>query len=195
MVICGIISKEVIMEYVYIVKNPTISGMVKIGRTKNLKKRLCELNQILPIPWELIKYYEVQNSAYIEDFIHKTLEHIRVNKNREFFKSDNVNIVKLVDDTVEIALSNYRQRKYKSIVDITSNSSIGVIIKNVRKSKKLNQTQLGKICEMSINGISNIEKGQSDPSLSTLMKILDALDCNIQIGLSVDLNNSKNNHD
>lgn len=50
-----------------------------------------------------------------------------------------------------------------------------------RKAKKLSQVQLGEITGNSQQVISKIERGKSIPNLSTLCKILDALDCEMII--------------
>lgn len=57
---------------------------------------------------------------------------------------------------------------------------IGQIIQ-ARKAKKLSQTQLGEITGNSQQVISKIERGKSIPNLSTLCRILDALDCEMII--------------
>ncbi len=62
----------------------------------------------------------------------------------------------------------------------TEEKIIRKIIK-ARKAKKLSQVQLGEITGNSQQVISKIERGKSIPNLSTLCRILDALDCEMII--------------
>ena len=48
-----------------------------------------------------------------------------------------------------------------------------------RRTKKLSQTQLGEITGNSQQVLSKIERGKSVPNLSTLCRIMDALECEI----------------
>lgn len=52
---------------------------------------------------------------------------------------------------------------------------IGERIMVTRKRAKLSQTELGRLVGYSINGIAKIERGESDPKFSTVMKIAEAL--------------------
>jgi len=54
--------------------------------------------------------------------------------------------------------------------------NIGKIISETRKKKGLKQIELAKLCNMSQSYLSNIEKGNKDPHLSTLRNISSALD-------------------
>ena len=50
-------------------------------------------------------------------------------------------------------------------------SQLGSLIRERRKSLNITQTQLAKLCNLSLNGISKIEQGKSDIRFSTLQKI------------------------
>ena len=52
---------------------------------------------------------------------------------------------------------------------------LGTLIRERRKSLKITQTELAKLCNLSLNGISKIEQGKSDIRFSTLQKIGDIL--------------------
>ena len=73
------------MEYgiVYLLTNPCMPGLVKIGMTKqeDLEKRMKELYTTgVPVP------FECQFACKIEKALHTAFDPQRVNKNREFFK-------------------------------------------------------------------------------------------------------------
>ena len=54
---------------------------------------------------------------------------------------------------------------------ITDPQQLGSLVRERRKSLGLTQTELATLCNLSLNGISNIEKGATDIRLSTLQKI------------------------
>ncbi len=57
--------------------------------------------------------------------------------------------------------------------------NLGERIKFIRESRKLTQTELAKKCDSDQSTIANIEKGNKDPSLQTLIKIANGLDTHI----------------
>jgi transcriptional regulator with XRE-family HTH domain len=64
---------------------------------------------------------------------------------------------------------------------MTELQRIGQQIQQRRKSLGLTQTELAMLCDLSINGISNIEQGKTDVRWSTLMKIGEILGFQIQL--------------
>lgn len=54
-------------------------------------------------------------------------------------------------------------------------SNIGQQIKERRKSLKVTQRQLAELSGIGINTLTKIERGEANPSLSILNKILDTL--------------------
>lgn len=53
--------------------------------------------------------------------------------------------------------------------------NIGLQIKERRKSLKVTQRQLAELAGIGINTLTKIERGEANPSLSILNKILDTL--------------------
>lgn len=95
--------------YVYIFTNPSMPDYVKIGYTKDLKRRLNDLDTTgVAIPFE--PYFTVKTARYeiLEKVIHRELDKLtdtRARKNREFFKISPetardllLNISELLDD-------------------------------------------------------------------------------------------------
>ena len=58
---------------------------------------------------------------------------------------------------------------------------LGGLIKKRRKSLNLSQTELAKLCNLSLNGISKIEQGKSDIRLSTLQKLGEFLGFHVKL--------------
>ena len=76
--------------YVYILTNPSFrEDWVKIGKTKDMEKRLKSLNTTaLPLPFKV--YATIQTCKYeeLEKIIHKQIDRLtdlRINQSREFF--------------------------------------------------------------------------------------------------------------
>lgn len=173
------------MEYIYIAKNPAFQNMVKIGRTKNLEKRLKELSQIVPEPFEYIKTYQVDNAVYAESYIHECLSNIRVKDNREFFLTVGLDIEATVDMLIADSSYQYLKRKFKSIITIKSVDDIPKIVRNTRLVCELTQAQLAEKAGVASVTVARIETGRSEPTMGLMIKLMEAMDCSIQLGLSV----------
>ena len=67
------------MEIVYILTNSAFPDYVKIGRTKNLKKRLQQLDSTsVPLPFECYYAVEVKDAKKIEKLLHGAFSSKRV---------------------------------------------------------------------------------------------------------------------
>jgi hypothetical protein len=75
-------------EIVYLLTNPTMPGLVKIGRTTDLETRLRDLSRStgVPIPFECFYACEVGNSVKVEKALHDAFGDHRINQKREFFR-------------------------------------------------------------------------------------------------------------
>lgn len=76
-------------EFIYILENESLPGVVKIGRTeREVAKRVKELSSATGVPTEftVFRKYVVEDSITAERKIHKRLAEFRVSDNREFFK-------------------------------------------------------------------------------------------------------------
>jgi y4mF family transcriptional regulator len=62
-------------------------------------------------------------------------------------------------------------------------NQLGQTIKTRRKSLNISQKTLSELAEVSINTVTKIERGETNPSLEVLEKILDTLGLDIKIGL------------
>lgn len=59
-----------------------------------------------------------------------------------------------------------------------SSNSIGTILKDLRKERKLTLKELAELTELSISFLSQVERGKSSVTLESLKKIADALKVN-----------------
>lgn len=74
-------------QIVYILKNEFMPGLVKIGRTDDLTKRLKHLYTTgVPHPFEVHYAATVENAVRDEMWLHSIFADRRVKDNREFFE-------------------------------------------------------------------------------------------------------------
>jgi hypothetical protein len=75
---------------VYVLENPAMPGLVKIGQTTNdIKDRMKELNTTgVPLPFKCLFACEVNDRKLVEDALHKAFYPNRINPKREFFEID-----------------------------------------------------------------------------------------------------------
>lgn len=100
--------------YVYVMVNPAMNGVVKIGMTtKHPDERAKELSSAtgVAMPYIVIYKREFQNCALAERLVHSILEEkgCRVNNNREFFQIDPteaINLINSIPDSEPLATIN-----------------------------------------------------------------------------------------
>lgn len=75
-------------EYVYILVNRSMPGMVKIGMTiRTVEERAAEISSAtgVPTPWIPVYSFKCFNSKELEAEIHSHLQSLRVSDSREMF--------------------------------------------------------------------------------------------------------------
>jgi len=77
-----------VSEIIYILTNPVIPDLIKIGRTINLEERVRSLSSHsgVPVPFEVYYACVVSNSVKVEKHLHDGFGDHRVNPKREFFR-------------------------------------------------------------------------------------------------------------
>jgi hypothetical protein len=84
-------TNEVANEVVYVLANPAMPGLVKLGKTTqaDVKIRMGQLYTTgVPVPFECIYAIEVEDCTKVESAIHIAFGPSRINPSREFFKID-----------------------------------------------------------------------------------------------------------
>jgi len=74
---------------VYILTNPAMPDLIKIGRTDGaLVERVRQLSSVpgVPLPFEVFFAAEVENTAGWEKALHEAFDDRRINSRREFFR-------------------------------------------------------------------------------------------------------------
>ena len=92
-------------EAVYILSNPRMPGLVKIGRTtaENLKQRIRTLSSSpsIPMPFVLEFAGTIKHGIPAERILHKALKEKRINKKREFFETSPEEAYELLEMLVD----------------------------------------------------------------------------------------------
>ena len=107
---------EQLQGFVYILSNPSMPSLVKIGlTTMTVTDRVAELNSAtgVPTPFVIEAYFASQDSSNDERIIHTNLASLRV-QGREFFKCS-------VEKAIEIAISVLGRQPIFSSVKGNSN--------------------------------------------------------------------------
>ncbi len=76
---------------IYILSNPEMQGLVKIGQTqRTVEERVAELSSGtgVPAPYEIEAIFDSKNPIKAEKRIHAALAAYRTNPHREFFRID-----------------------------------------------------------------------------------------------------------
>jgi bifunctional DNA-binding transcriptional regulator/antitoxin component of YhaV-PrlF toxin-antitoxin module len=85
-------------QIVYILTNPSMPDLIKIGKTGNLKERLRSLNSGTGVPEKFLVHYacEVADNSLIEKTLHYAFGEVRTNPKKEFFRKDPERVVAIL---------------------------------------------------------------------------------------------------
>jgi T5orf172 domain len=89
--------------YIYVLINPSMEGLVKVGKTtRNPQDRVEELSSSTGVPTPFILVYQeyFEDCSKAELMIHQILEskNARISKNREFFKAQPYEVIKIIQN-------------------------------------------------------------------------------------------------
>ena len=115
-------------EYIYILQNTLMPGLVKIGRTeRSVSERVGELSSHTGVPtsFTVVKEYAVENCVEFEKAIHERLSDFRVSNNREFFKMEADDAMDIIESMLPKIAS---RRDYEREDEIVA-SAISIVVK------------------------------------------------------------------
>lgn len=94
--------------YVYVLSNPSMPGIVKIGRTKfNASFRASQLYQTgVPTPFVVEGEVYSPDCIELEAFVHSAMPDLRVNDMREFFRATPQDALELVQHCLKEQLDS-----------------------------------------------------------------------------------------
>ncbi|MBB3187793.1 GIY-YIG nuclease family protein [Microbacter margulisiae] len=130
---------------VYVLTNPAMPGLVKIGMTnrESVDARLKELfNTSVPVPFECEYACKVENSEKVEKALHLAFHPYRIHAQREFFKinpEQAIAILQLLDKSKDIT-TEIQEEINNDLTDI--DKAAGEKMKIVRRPP-LNYLEMG----------------------------------------------------
>ena len=72
---------------IYVFTNPSMPGLIKIGKTLDLKRRLADADKTFSAsPFECVYSIEVDDYEKVEKVLHRIFKDCRERENREFFR-------------------------------------------------------------------------------------------------------------
>ena len=168
-------------EIVYLLTNPSMPSLVKVGRTSNLEDRLRSLSSHsgVPVPFEVFYACEVKDSSKVEQSIHDAFGDHRVNPKREFFRinpervlailkllelKDVTPVEDLVEDSVEQdALDRERSRRENfrfSMINIQPESQLTFVRDDSLVARVINDRQIefeGSVTSLSSSAVKILQ--------------------------------------
>jgi hypothetical protein len=87
------------MDTVYVLTNPAMPGLVKIGFTSQDDAK-CRIDQLyttgVPVPYEIAYACRIENAAELEKAFHTAFAPHRINPKREFFRIDPEQVISIL---------------------------------------------------------------------------------------------------
>lgn len=87
------------LQIVYVLTNPAMPGLVKIGRTtlEEVDGRMKQLFSTgVPVPFDCAFACRVPNSLEVEKALHHAFGNVRINTNREFFRIEPDRVISIL---------------------------------------------------------------------------------------------------
>lgn len=99
--------------YIYFVTNPSMPGLVKIGRSKDVvESRLLQLDSTgVPTPFILACQFLVKEHESVERLVHAALQSVRVRDKREFFQGSVQSLLKSCHRIIFDAIASSDENK------------------------------------------------------------------------------------
>lgn len=121
---------SVMSEFIYILENLSMPGLVKIGRTeRSVSERVSELSSHTGVPtgFTVVREYAVANSVEAERKIHERLSDYRIANNREFFKMEAEDAADIIESMLETVKPETR-RDFEREDDLVA-KAIPIVVK------------------------------------------------------------------
>ncbi len=129
-----------VRDKIYVLTNPAFPDHVKIGKTKNVERRVKELSRHsgVPEPFEIYYACEVADAAKVEKHILAALGDYRKNMNREFLKiePDKLKLILQLVELKDVTPKVYINEEYDESNPISSISNSKLRMSGNQKETK-----------------------------------------------------------
>ena len=124
---------------IYVLTNPAMPDLVKIGKTMNIDQRLSSLYSTgVPLPFKCIYAKKVEDMDFVETKLHAAFDSKRLNQRREFFKILEEELIHFFD---LIPGEEVTPQEEKFDTDLFDNMNISNLKKGVKLAKKYYETE------------------------------------------------------
>ena len=93
------------IKCIYVAEHIRMPNLVKIGRSKNMKKRVSVLNTSLPEDFDVVMVYKTDSYVELEKLVVKKLIDEKLHEGsrltKEFFKCDVEHVRQVIDQVVD----------------------------------------------------------------------------------------------
>lgn len=113
-------------QIVYVLTNPAMPGLVKIGKTTQLEveDRIKQLYGTgVPVPFDCAFACQVKDASEVEKALHFAFGNSRINPNREFFKVEPERVISILKLLKVDEITNQFEKKLDAESDATDKQS------------------------------------------------------------------------
>lgn len=113
-------------QIVYVLTNPAMPGLVKIGKTTQLEveDRMKQLYGTgIPVPFDCAFACKVKDATEVEKALHFAFGNSRINLNREFFKIEPERVISILKLLKVDEITNQFEKQIESETDATDKQS------------------------------------------------------------------------
>jgi T5orf172 domain len=131
-------------QIVYVLTNPAMPGLVKIGKTTQLEveDRMKQLYSTgIPVPFDCAFACQVKDASEVEKALHFAFGNVRINPNREFFKLEPERVVAVLKLLKVDEITSEFEKQIESDTDAADKQS-AVNLKEARRPR-MNFIEIG----------------------------------------------------
>lgn len=106
------------LGYLYILSNPTMKGLLKVGFTKGApeeRARKLSVATGVAAPFT-VEYFQISDDVEeVESLVHEEMMEYRVNENREFFEVSIEKAVSIIEKLAKDPVSSYMRKENECV--------------------------------------------------------------------------------
>lgn len=156
-------------QIVYVLTNPAMPGLVKIGKKTQLEveDRMKQLYSTgIPVPFDCAFACQVKDASEVEKALHFAFGNVRINPNREFFKLEPERVVAVLKLLKVDEITSEFEKQIESDTDAADKQS-AVNLKEARRPR-MNFVEIG----IPVGAILQFKSGGAEVKVINEKKIL-----------------------
>ena len=132
-------------QIVYVLTNPAMSGLVKIGKTTQLEveDRMKQLYGTgVPVPFDCAFACQVKDASEVEKALHFAFGNTRINPNREFFRIEPERVIAVLKLLKVDDITSQFEKQLEADIEVVDKQS-SQNLKEIQVRPKMNFYELG----------------------------------------------------